>query len=86
VWTAVVRVWRAVMPVLRKIEAACRSAILSPRTLVVLTVLGLLFWFLSKDVFAALLFLFLASAMTQLIARLSERKKKPSGGAKRKRG
>ncbi len=85
VWAAVVRFWRAVMPVLRKIEAACRSAILSPRTLVVLILLAFLSWFVFRSGFVLLLFLFLASSMVQLITRISERKKKPSGGPKRKK-
>ncbi|MDM7924750.1 MAG: hypothetical protein QUS35_01925 [bacterium] len=82
---AVVRAWGAAVPVLRKIEAACRSAILSPRTLVALIVLAFLSWFVLRNGFVLLLFLFLACSMVQLIARISERRKKPSGGAKRKK-
>lgn len=85
VWRACGRAWGAAVPVFRKIEAACRSAILSPRTLVVLIVLAFLSWFVFRSGFILLLFLFLASSMVQLIARISDRRKKPTGRKKNKK-
>jgi hypothetical protein len=78
------RLWRRAVPALRGIEKSCGTALTSPRTLIVLTVLAFPSWFLSKELFAALLFLFFAAAMIQLIVRISVRRKGPAKRGKRR--